>query len=268
MKIGVFAAVGIAATCAQANAQVTALTSHRVIAVESFLSDTASYSSGYDSRDVPSDALGTYSQKLDRFLTLGSQWAKTFSSQDSAVGSAGISSTLTVDDQIGCPSMGYAYGHSSSSIDTTFLVDRPVRFTLSVSADVTLSSSSYSGVADFTLVGPAGTLFSLSQSGAGTKTLGQSGLLQPGVYTLRSHGDTAASTAKSSGAKHVRATTSVQLKVFCPADFDNSGWVDNDDYVAFVHAFENGDDPADVDQSGYVDTDDFTAFLLAFTSAC
>ncbi|HRJ49744.1 MAG TPA: Ig-like domain-containing protein, partial [Phycisphaerales bacterium] len=45
--------------------------------------------------------------------------------------------------------------------------------------------------------------------------------------------------------------------VECIADFDNSGFVDLDDYILFVAAFELGVDEADVDGSGFVDTDDF-----------
>lgn len=54
----------------------------------------------------------------------------------------------------------------------------------------------------------------------------------------------------------------------CPADFDCSGFVDTDDYDAFVHAFEDGTDNADVDGSGFVDTDDFDFFVHAFEAGC
>ncbi len=54
----------------------------------------------------------------------------------------------------------------------------------------------------------------------------------------------------------------------CFADFDDSGFVDTDDYSAFVLAFEAGTDDADFDGSGFVDTDDFTAFVLAFEAGC
>ncbi len=54
----------------------------------------------------------------------------------------------------------------------------------------------------------------------------------------------------------------------CPSDFDASGFVDTDDFTAFVLAFEQGVDAADFDESGFVDTDDFTAFVLAFESGC
>ncbi|MCC6429237.1 MAG: hypothetical protein IT435_20750 [Phycisphaerales bacterium] len=54
----------------------------------------------------------------------------------------------------------------------------------------------------------------------------------------------------------------------CPADFDGTGFVDTDDFDAFVHAFELGGDDADFDNSGFVDTDDYDAFVLAFTIGC
>jgi N-acetylneuraminic acid mutarotase len=54
----------------------------------------------------------------------------------------------------------------------------------------------------------------------------------------------------------------------CGADFDCSGFVDTDDFTAFVLAFEAGTDDADFDGTGFVDTDDFTAFVLAFEAGC
>ncbi len=54
----------------------------------------------------------------------------------------------------------------------------------------------------------------------------------------------------------------------CPADFDSSGFVDTDDYDAFVSAFEAGISKADFDKSGFVDTDDFDAFVQAFEDGC
>ncbi|HLO42482.1 MAG TPA: GC-type dockerin domain-anchored protein [Phycisphaerales bacterium] len=58
------------------------------------------------------------------------------------------------------------------------------------------------------------------------------------------------------------------VELGCPSDFDNSGFVDTDDFDAFVLAFEAGTDNADFDGSGFVDTDDFDAFVRAFESGC
>jgi hypothetical protein len=63
-------------------------------------------------------------------------------------------------------------------------------------------------------------------------------------------------------------SVSVTLNGPCRADFDGSGFVDTDDFTAFVVAFEAGDQSADVDNSGFVDTDDFTFFVLAFEGGC
>ncbi|MCG3123856.1 MAG: hypothetical protein GIKADHBN_02284 [Phycisphaerales bacterium] len=56
--------------------------------------------------------------------------------------------------------------------------------------------------------------------------------------------------------------------IVCGADFDCTGFVDTDDFTAFVLAFEAGTDDADFDGTGFVDTDDFTAFVLAFEAGC
>ncbi|HLO41910.1 MAG TPA: EF-hand domain-containing protein [Phycisphaerales bacterium] len=54
----------------------------------------------------------------------------------------------------------------------------------------------------------------------------------------------------------------------CPADFDGSGFVDTEDYDAFVQQFELGENTADFDCSGFVDIEDFTAFVQAFERGC
>lgn len=54
----------------------------------------------------------------------------------------------------------------------------------------------------------------------------------------------------------------------CPADVDGSGFVDIEDYTAFVLAFEAGSPTADFDVSGFVDTEDFDAFVEAFEGGC
>jgi hypothetical protein len=80
------------------------------------------------------------------------------------------------------------------------------------------------------------------------------------------------------------AVDAVALTVFtcaapCAADFDGSGFVDSDDFIAYVAAFELGctgagsPDPAcvksaDFDESGFVDSDDFIAYVAAFNAGC
>lgn len=54
----------------------------------------------------------------------------------------------------------------------------------------------------------------------------------------------------------------------CRADFDGSGFIDTDDFDAFVYAFTEGGPEADYDASGFVDTDDFDAFVRAFEAGC
>jgi photosystem II stability/assembly factor-like uncharacterized protein len=65
-----------------------------------------------------------------------------------------------------------------------------------------------------------------------------------------------------------RGTWRSDLPSPCPADFDGSGFVDGDDFDAFVAAFEAGDVSADFDGSGFVDGDDFDAFVQQFETGC
>ncbi|MCC6429141.1 MAG: hypothetical protein IT435_20260 [Phycisphaerales bacterium] len=59
-----------------------------------------------------------------------------------------------------------------------------------------------------------------------------------------------------------------RLTVRCTADFDASGFVDTDDFDAFVFAFLDGDEEADVNGSGFVDTDDYDFFVFAYEAGC
>lgn len=89
-----------------------------------------------------------------------------------------------------------------------------------------------------------------------TLTISNSALQDAGTYDCITDSDCGESIATS-------ATAQV-----CVGDFDCSGFVDTDDFTAFVTAFELGDESADVDLTGFVDTDDFTYFVLAFESGC
>ncbi|HLO40695.1 MAG TPA: EF-hand domain-containing protein [Phycisphaerales bacterium] len=60
----------------------------------------------------------------------------------------------------------------------------------------------------------------------------------------------------------------VYVAAGCRSDFDGTGFVDTDDFTAFVLAFEQGDERCDIDGTGFVDTDDFTAFVLSFEFGC
>jgi hypothetical protein len=65
----------------------------------------------------------------------------------------------------------------------------------------------------------------------------------------------------------ISTCASVQVDVIS-ADFDGSGFVDIEDYSAFVLAFEAGDESADFDGSGFVDIEDFSAFVVMFEQGC
>lgn len=75
-------------------------------------------------------------------------------------------------------------------------------------------------------------------------------------------------TGKGNDAEILPGATVSESIACCPADIDDSGFADTDDFTAFVAAFDEGDVRADFDRSGFVDTDDFTAFVVSFEAGC
>ncbi len=86
----------------------------------------------------------------------------------------------------------------------------------------------------------------------------------PGVYDLT------LIAWDSNGVYADSAPVKVRFRVgsACASDFDGSGFVDTDDYDAFVLSFIAGEPCADIDHSGFVDTDDFDVFVRAFELGC
>ncbi|GMV25675.1 MAG: hypothetical protein AMXMBFR58_17060 [Phycisphaerae bacterium] len=98
---------------------------------------------------------------------------------------------------------------------------------------------------------------------------GGSAAVSAGAITIGSTiGQHDAGTLVSGGAAVVGGFWAVDVTLPCPADYDGTGFVDTDDFTAFVIDFEAGVDQADFDGTGFVDTDDFTAFVLAFEAGC
>jgi len=54
----------------------------------------------------------------------------------------------------------------------------------------------------------------------------------------------------------------------CPADFNEDGFVNGDDYDLFANAFEAGDPTADFNGDGFVNGDDFDTFASHFEAGC
>jgi len=54
----------------------------------------------------------------------------------------------------------------------------------------------------------------------------------------------------------------------CPADFDNDGFVNGDDFDRFIVLFTNGATGADIDRDGFVTGDDFDQFVRTFEAGC
>ena len=54
----------------------------------------------------------------------------------------------------------------------------------------------------------------------------------------------------------------------CPADLNNDGVVDADDFFLFLSLFAAGDPRADINNDGVIDADDFFAYLTLFAQGC
>jgi hypothetical protein len=54
----------------------------------------------------------------------------------------------------------------------------------------------------------------------------------------------------------------------CPADYNDDGVVNSQDFVAFLNAFTTADWSADFNADGVVNSQDFVAFLNAFVAGC
>ncbi len=64
------------------------------------------------------------------------------------------------------------------------------------------------------------------------------------------------------------SATSAGAKLLCGADYDRNGFVNGDDFDAFVTVFEAGAANADHDGNGFVNGDDFDAYVAAFAAGC
>jgi hypothetical protein len=269
MNTGLFAAAVVAATCAVASAQsVTPLSATRDIYVESFVVDSLSYSSAFDSDNAHSETLTNFNRVLDRYLQLGKQKATTHSSQVSTLTPTGYTATFVTEETVVCPSPGIAMGTATGQLRSQFRVDAPTRFTFDASLKITINGVGTTVASSVTLTGTGGPVVSLVRALPGVDTARVSGVLQPGVYTVDSGLDVSTFATPGPDLKSGRIECSVNIKFLCPADFDCSGFVDLEDHGSFVAAFEAGDPAADFDGTGFVDTDDFTTFVAAFEHAC
>jgi hypothetical protein len=104
-----------------------------------------------------------------------------------------------------------------------------------------------------------------ASAGGGTVTGSNSANL---VISGARTSDSGLYTCMASNACGERESDGAVVIISCLADFDASGFVDTDDFDAFVGAFEQGLETADADGTGFVDTDDFDTFVRAFEAGC
>ncbi|MDX2018124.1 MAG: S8 family serine peptidase [Planctomycetota bacterium] len=163
------------------------------------------------------------------------------------------------------------------------------RITVTGSADplkITLAYHDAPGAVDTTfapvnqlalrVVGPDGSTYWGNNLGAGISLVGGSADLvnntqqvilpapTPGVYRVFIDAPAVQVGAQGYGVAITGAVTDGP----CPADFDLSGFVDSDDFIAFTIAFEAGDPSTDFDGSGFIDSDDFIFFADRFAAGC
>lgn len=76
--------------------------------------------------------------------------------------------------------------------------------------------------------------------------------------------------ATPSGTSNTGVITLVYQPIYkpCPGDYDNNGFVNGDDFDAYVIEFESGNAAADYDNNCFVNGDDFDAFSLRFELGC
>lgn len=258
--------VGLGCTSAFAGT-VTPVSATRELFVESFAVDSGTYSSGYDTDTTSSKTLIPFDRKLEKYVKLGKQYASASARQTSTITAAALNATMTIDEYSLCPSPGMTFAHSKGSINTTYSVDSFMRIKTTVTLKNTLANRGVA-TANFTVVGPTGTLLALSRTAAGQETYVGTAVVQPGLYTFTSILDVVSQSTPSPTSSQSSSNVTLTCEFFCPADMDMSGFIDLNDFGVFVQAFESGDVSADLDTSGFVDTDDFTIFAAEFADAC
>jgi len=129
-----------------------------------------------------------------------------------------------------------------------------------VAADFTLTKHSYYYVGDNTL----NTIGSSNTFPSGT-------VLSPGVYYFSRTfvGPFTNGKAQDGETKSVSDVAGRHYRfIQCGADFNGNGFINGDDFDAFVAAFVLGDLTADFNGDGFVNGDDYDGFVAAFEVGC
>ncbi|HRJ49886.1 MAG TPA: M1 family aminopeptidase, partial [Phycisphaerales bacterium] len=154
--------------------------------------------------------------------------------------------TVTFSEGVSTNASHYSISGPSGSVPFTFSYNAP-NFTVTLTPTVSLDGGDYTVTVSDVLTNTAGT----------RRLDGE--IANP---------TSAASLPSGDGLANGNAVWMFSLTSPCPADFDGSGFVDIEDFTAFVVAFEEGDESADYDGSGFVDLEDFTAFVTDFEAGC
>jgi hypothetical protein len=114
------------------------------------------------------------------------------------------------------------------------------------------------------LAGGTGIMYQWKKDGVNIPSANSSMLLLVSA-TLADEGEYSVVVSGSCGSVESESAT---LTVNCLADFDGSGFVDIEDFSAFIEAFEAGDESTDIDGSGFVDIEDFSMYVPLFEAGC
>jgi hypothetical protein len=165
-------------------------------------------------------------------------------------------------------SRGYATGNADFYL--TFQLNRFARYTVAGDATADTTANVYGGstalvyIASLTTGAP---VLSIDIGNTDADSVRRKGWLFPGPFTLQ--GDVSALVdAKAGTAGTASSWWKMDIKFFCPSDYDTNGTVNLADRDAFLNAWNAGSLDADADGNGVVNSTDRTTFLLAYGAGC
>ncbi len=154
----------------------------------------------------------------------------------------------------------------------------PLRVTMAFHDAPAAVQASFAPVNDLDLqvVSPSGVIYTGNLFSEGFSLAGTQGdpinnveqVLVPepeaGVWTVRVLGREV-NVGKAQG---FAVVASGEVHEGCPADFDQSGFLDTEDFDRFMRSYVAGNMHADFDENGEVEFEDFDAFVRAFETGC
>ncbi|WP_163993122.1 GC-type dockerin domain-anchored protein [Pyxidicoccus caerfyrddinensis] len=165
-------------------------------------------------------------------------------------------------------SRGYATGNADFYL--TFQLNRYARYVVAGDATADTTANVYGGSASLVYIASLTTgvpVLSIDIGNTDADSVRRKGWLFPGPFTLQ--GDVSALVdAKAGTAGTATAWWKMDIRFYCPSDYDTNGTVNLADRDAFLNAWNAGSLDADADGNGVVNSTDRTTFLLAYGAGC